>query len=321
MAKIDKINFNTPPIMFAAWPGMGNVELMAMDFFRRTVDARLFAELDMKPFYVPDEVVVENGMARFPEIPRSFFHEQHEPNLVFFESTVQTEGKDALTIAETVLEVAKKLKAPRIYTAAALPQAMSYKTESEVFAAANRDTFLNELESFGIHPLTDGYISGLSGLLLGIAASRNIEAACILASIPYYATDIAYPRGSLAIVKNLSRITDLHIDTSELEEQITQSDPTFADIEERLRNIFPVFAEQEEETEGFENLETLPADVNGEKVPEFVMARIEQLFKEVAEKKDKSRARELKKELDKWGLYKIYENRFLDLFRGEGNNH
>jgi len=94
--------------MFAAWPGMGNVALMAMDYLRRTVDARLFAELDMEPFYVPEEVVVNEGIASFPELPRSFFHEQHEPNLVFFESTIQTEGQDAVTIAQTVLEVAKK---------------------------------------------------------------------------------------------------------------------------------------------------------------------------------------------------------------------
>jgi len=111
--------------MFASWPGMGNVAIMAMDYLRRTVDARLFAELDMGPFYVPEEVIVHEGMASFPEFPRSFFHEQHEPNLVFFESTIQIEGQDAMTIAETVLDVAKKLKAPRIYTAAALPTAMS----------------------------------------------------------------------------------------------------------------------------------------------------------------------------------------------------
>jgi predicted ATP-grasp superfamily ATP-dependent carboligase len=319
MTKMEKMNFNTPPIMFAAWPGMGNVALMAMDFLRRTVDARMFAELDMGPFYTPEEVVVENGMARFPEIPRSVFHEQHDPNLVFFESTIETEGKDALTIAETVLEVAKKLKAPRIFTAAALPQAMSYKTEPQIFAAANKESLLEELESFGIQPLNQGFISGLSGLLLGIAASRNIEAACILASIPYYATELAYPRGSIAIVNSLARVLDLSVDTSELQQQVEETDSTFADIEDRLRNILPLFADQEEmEGESETKEAAAPPDVNGEQVPEYVMARIEKLFKEVAEKKDKERAMELKNELDKWGLYKIYENRFLDLFKGEG---
>lgn len=315
MRKIEDINFNSPPIMFAAWPGMGNVALMAMDYLRRTVDARLFAELDMEPFYVPEEVVVSEGIASFPELPRSFFHEQHEPNLVFFESTIQTEGQDAVTIAQMVLEVAKKLKAPRIYTAAALPLAMSYKAESEIYVAANQRYFLNELESYGIKPLNEGYISGLSGLLLGIAASQNIEAACIMATIPTYAAAMAYPKGSLAIVKCLARINDLDIDTSELENGVIESEESFAEIEERLRNVLPMLLEQEPQDLFEEQQMPPPSEMKDDKVPEYVMARIERLFRELAQKKDKARALELKAELDKWGLYEIYEKRFLNLFK------
>jgi predicted ATP-grasp superfamily ATP-dependent carboligase len=315
MRKIEDINFNSPPIMFAAWPGMGNVALMAMDYLRRTVDARLFAELDMEPFYVPEEVVVSEGIASFPELPRSFFHEQHEPNLVFFESTIQTEGQDAVTIAQMVLEVAKKLKAPRIYTAAALPLAMSYKAESEIYVAANQRYFLNELESYGIKPLNEGYISGLSGLLLGIAASQNIEAACIMATIPTYAAAMAYPKGSLAIVKCLARINDLDIDTSELENGVAESEESFAEIEERLRNVLPMLLEQDSQDLFEEQQMPPPSEMKDDKVPEYVMARIERLFRELAQKKDKARALELKAELDKWGLYEIYEKRFLNLFK------
>jgi hypothetical protein len=42
------------------------------------------------------------------------------------------------------------------------------------------------------------------------------------------------------------------------------------------------------------------------------MERVEHLFQIVA--KDHSRAPELKAELDRWKLYELYENRFLDLF-------
>ena len=259
--------------------------------------------------------MVSEGIASFPELPRSFFHEQHEPNLVFFESTIQTEGQDAVTIAQMVLEVAKKLKAPRIYTAAALPLAMSYKAESEIYVAANQRYFLNELESYGIKPLNEGYISGLSGLLLGIAASQNIEAACIMATIPTYAAAMAYPKGSLAIVKCLARINDLDIDTFELENGVIESEESFAEIEERLRNVLPMLLEQEPQDLFEEQQMPPPSEMKDDKVPEYVMARIERLFRELAQKKDKARALELKAELDKWGLYEIYEKRFLNLFK------
>jgi hypothetical protein len=45
------------------------------------------------------------------------------------------------------------------------------------------------------------------------------------------------------------------------------------------------------------------------------MDRIERMFKNA--KQNKAKAQELKIELDKWGLYKFYEDRFLDLFEND----
>jgi hypothetical protein len=44
--------------------------------------------------------------------------------------------------------------------------------------------------------------------------------------------------------------------------------------------------------------------------------RIEQLFEEA--RKDRSRSMRLKQELDRLGVFKMYENRFLDLFKRAG---
>ncbi|MCD6583255.1 MAG: hypothetical protein J7K71_01010, partial [Candidatus Omnitrophica bacterium] len=55
------------------------------------------------------------------------------------------------------------------------------------------------------------------------------------------------------------------------------------------------------------------------KLPQSAREKIEALFKEA--KKDISKARELKEELDRWSVYREYEDRFLDLFRKEKDNH
>jgi len=49
------------------------------------------------------------------------------------------------------------------------------------------------------------------------------------------------------------------------------------------------------------------------KLPRSAKSKIESMFK--AAQKDLSKATDLKKELDKWNMYKEYEDRFLDLFR------
>ncbi|MFN7171005.1 MAG: hypothetical protein ACK4NT_07210, partial [Candidatus Omnitrophota bacterium] len=52
------------------------------------------------------------------------------------------------------------------------------------------------------------------------------------------------------------------------------------------------------------------------KLPKSAQEKIEKLFEEA--KKDISKANELKKELDRWNVYKEYEDRFLDLFKKPG---
>ncbi len=49
------------------------------------------------------------------------------------------------------------------------------------------------------------------------------------------------------------------------------------------------------------------------KLPGSVKEKIEKLF--VSAKDDLSKANELKIELDRWNVYKEYEDRFLDLFK------
>ena len=50
-----------------------------------------------------------------------------------------------------------------------------------------------------------------------------------------------------------------------------------------------------------------------ERVSQFVLNKIERLFLEARTSREK--ALELKRELDRWGLFEMYEDRFLDLFK------
>jgi len=54
------------------------------------------------------------------------------------------------------------------------------------------------------------------------------------------------------------------------------------------------------------------------KVPASVKEKIERIFQEAS--RDIAKAQELKGELDRWNVYKEYEDRFLDLFKKETQN-
>jgi predicted ATP-grasp superfamily ATP-dependent carboligase len=300
------ISFSKPPAVLAAWPGMGNVGSIAIEFLRRKMKAELFAEIDMTPFFIPDSIVVRHGIAQFPDIPQSRFYYSADPSLIIFESDAQMGGRDGIAIIKMFLDVIGRFQVERIFTFAAFAQPISYRNPSQVLIACNGDSLFGKLKNSGVIPMPDGVIAGLNGLLLGVAASRRIDAGCLLGTIPNYATNFAYPKASLELIRTIARIQNFTVDTSELEEGVGEMDQQFASIEERIREFFPTVNKDDDDE---------ISAIDEEKVPHYVMERIEGLF--LGAKADRTKAQELKKELDRWNLFELYEDRFLDLFKDE----
>jgi uncharacterized protein len=300
------ISFSKPPAVLAAWPGMGNVGIITIEFLKRKMKAELFAEIDMTPFFIPDSIVVKHGIAQFPDIPQSRFYYSGDPSLIIFESDAQMGGRDGIAIIKMFLDVVGRFQVQRIFTFAAFTQPMSYRNPSQVLVACNGDSLFGKLKNSGVIPMPDGVIAGLNGLLLGVAASRRIDAGCLLGTIPNYATNFAYPKASLELIRTIARIQNFSVDTSELEEGVGEMDQQFASIEERIREFFPTVNKEDDDE---------ISAIDEEKVPHYVMERIEGLFQEA--KADRAKAQELKKELDRWNLFELYEDRFLDLFKDD----
>lgn len=301
----------TAPTMLAAWPGIGSVGVGAMNYLRRKLGGEAIAELDLREMFTPDAVVVENGLTKsFSDLPTHVFYYVAEPELIIFESEAQVGGTEGMALLGCILDFAEKLGVKRIYTAAAQAMAVGHTEEVKVLAATNEERLRDELSEAGIEILQEGVISGLNGLLLGAAGLRNVEAACLLATMPMYAQMMPNPKASRSILQVLEGSLGVQLDTDEIDEAVEQMDRTMADVEEKIRATFS--AMEEEEGEGPE-LE----QVDEEEVPQYVMQKIEQLFAEVQSERSREKAEQLKRQLDKWNLYGLYEDRFLNLFRAD----
>ena len=306
MKFFENVSFPKPPLVLAAWPGMGNVGLITIDFLRRKMEGRPFADIDMRPFFFPDSIMVKGGIAQFPDLPTSRFYYTYNPDCIIFESDAQVVGRDGLVLIKLFLDVISRFEVKQIFTFAAFAQSMSYRNPSQVLITCNGETMLTRIKDLDVVPMPDGFIAGLNGLLLGEASARNIEAGCLLSTIPSYAMNFSYPKASLELIRTISRLNSFTVDTGELEESVDETDQQFAMIEERIREFFPsVNKEDDEEI----------AAIEEEKVPHYVMEKIERLFLDA--RRDRTRASELKKELDRWNLFELYEDRFLDLFEDD----
>ncbi len=290
------------PVLLAAWPGMGQVALGAVDYIRRKLNAKPFAEIDLSDEYLPNEVVVEEGLIKLPRPPANVFYYKHNPDILIFESTVQFSGELGANVMFKIVELSMRFGVKNIFTGAAFPKyGMTSDDPSEIYAVANskkmRDYIYRKLR---VKIMEEGRITGMNGLLLAYAMREGIDAACFLASMPAYAIQFPNPKASRAIVEVLCELLGFSVDLEEINYHISIMAKEFAKIEEAFQ-----LSESQEE----------PTEKKPKEVPQSVLKRIEKLFEE--SRHDKSKAYILKRELDRWNLFEKYEDRFLDLFKKE----
>ncbi len=297
-----KINLDNS-LMIAGWPGMGNVATDAVNYIRRKLSARFFAEINTKSIYIPEGVLVDKGSIAFPRPPTTLFHYRKHPAATFLEGTSQFHGHEASLMLRKVLDVAKGVNTEAIITSAAFPVPMSHQDPSEIYFAANNPALSRDFKKIGIKPLDSGQISGLNGMILGCAKTRGIDAACLLATIPQYAIGLPNPRAVIEIVDVLAQLLDEEIDLIELENSALEMDERLDSAEAGMKDFLTHSSEEENN----------PGSNENEKVPAVIIEKIEKLFEKA--KISREMAVQLKEELDRWDIYPLYEDRFLDLFR------
>ncbi len=288
---------------------MGNVGLGAVNYLRRKLNARPFAELDMSELFAPEAVVVKEGIAgSFSDLPSHKFYYLNDPEIIISESAAQIGGPGGMSVMSKMLDLAEELRVRAIYTGAAFAMPTGHRENVRVLCAANNTAVRDSLSSLGVESLAEGHISGMNGLLLGFAGHRNLDAACLLATMPQYAVNMPNPKSSREIVRLFQSILGVSLDMQEINRAVETTEHTMEEIESQIRTAFAQMAPEEDAGQEL-------GQVEEEKVPQYVMHKIDRLFSEVQQTHSQEKAAELKSELDKWNLYRFYEDRFLNLFR------
>jgi len=308
------------PYLIVAWPGMGEVAFKSASYLVEKLGAQEFASVKPEDFFYLAGSVVKDGLLSTSELPESKFYFWKNKNgkndLIVFLSNAQPDLARAESYSKIVTQVAKSFKVDKVISFASMPQAIDHTQDPGVWFAATSPELSNNLKELNLNSLVEGQISGMNGLFLGIAKREGLEGFCLLGEIPLYTIQIENPKASAAVLNALSRFTGIRIDVSGLIKQGHTMDEEINKLLEFLK-LAPAAAQPI----GEEDIEKIKRSLNQlTRLPVSVKEKIEQLFSQA--KADMSKARELKVELDKWSVYKEYEDRFLDLFKktGEKNN-
>lgn len=299
--------------LVTAWPGMGTVAITAVVYLLSKLKMRQIDEFDARDLFELEEAEVEGGLIRSARLPRSrlFLAEDAAPgrDIVLFLGEAQPPtGK--LALCRRLLASARDLGVTRVFCFAAWVSGMEPSTHSRVHGVATDEAGLRDLRRQGVAVVSSGRITGLNGVLLAAAAEQKIPGVGLLGEMPGLAHQLPYPSASAAVLRTFSAMAGLTLDLAELERYGRQTQEQLSSAyQQALKALGGREASEPDEKPSTRSSAETPGGLSAEDA-----RRLEYLFGLAA--KDRSKAFELKTELDRLGVFRQYEDRFLALFKG-----
>jgi proteasome assembly chaperone (PAC2) family protein len=310
--------------LVAAWPGMGNVGVGAAAYLVGKLGANMIHELTSQDLFDLDHIDVKHGMATPGRLPRSMFFLWHNPvgerDLLIFIGEAQPSAR-GLAFCHRLLEYALQRRITRVFTFAAMATQLHPSDAPRVFGVATSRDLIDQLRPHEVNILQEGQISGLNGVLLAAAIERGLPGLCLLGELPFFAAGVPNPKASQAVLEVFSNLAEIDIDFAELREQAEAVEQGLLELLEKMKQA--ASEQQDSDEEGFSVPEFARGQDPGDDEPQqrneqpaldaAQRQKIESMFATAA--RDRSKAFALKQELDRLGVFKQFEDRFLDLFK------
>ncbi|MDA1196988.1 MAG: PAC2 family protein [Nanoarchaeota archaeon] len=210
------------PILIEGLPGIGNVGKVAVDFIIDELKAKKIFEITSCSF--PNAVFVnEENLVDLPKI--EIYHKKiKDRDILFLAGDVQPiDERSSYTFSEKILEISSKHNIKRIITLGGIGLAHIPK-EPKVYCTGNDKDMIEAYKQEGLSEELYGVVGpiiGVTGLLLGLAAKKEIKAIALLAetySNPMYLG----VKASKKIISILNKKLELNIDPDKLEKEIKQ---------------------------------------------------------------------------------------------------
>jgi len=217
--KVEEVPDAANPVLVCGLPGSGYVGKLAADHLVSLFKLKKVAEYS-SPTFPPQVSVKEDGTVDPPKGELYYASSKKGKGLLVFTADTQpTTSEGEYELSDAVVKFAKRCGVKRVYTLAAYITG-SFSKSPRVYGTATSREMVDLLADNGVTLMKDGGISGMNGLLIGMAALRGLEGACLLGETSGYVVDAG---ASKAVLELLSKVLDLPIDTSKLEEKAEET--------------------------------------------------------------------------------------------------
>ncbi len=208
------------PILIEGLPGIGQVGKLVAEYMIHILDATKIGEIHS--IYFPPQVILEeNGLARLVR-NELYLYRGKGKDLVFIVGDHQsTSNEGHYLLADRYCAIAEEMNVQRIYTLGGFGVGHLVH-EPRVLGATNRIEIRPELEAAGVIFDRDepgGGIIGAAGLMLGLSALRDIDAACLMGETSGYLVD---PMSAANVLAILSKLIEVPVDLTRLNDRASE---------------------------------------------------------------------------------------------------
>lgn len=307
-------NSKVGPILVVGWPGLGGVASSCVRALSQGLQSESVSALNPDPHFELEDVQIKNGLIFQGNLPKLIFQRvrsSSNQDLILFIPDTQTLEKP-LDLARSVIRTAiSSFGIQSVMTFAAVSGVLEPEDEPVVRFGTTDFHTGEDLAKAGIPPMRSERIVGLNGLILLAAQELGLKGTCLVSEIPVWGLHSPNPKATRALLKSFCSLMSIRLNFDHLNGQVLA-------LEEKMAALRDAFSAEEGETWDSENhfllesgkAEDLSSDI---KLSKSEIDELETFFSRA--KFDRSQTPLLKAELDRLGVFKRYEDRFLDLFR------
>ena len=208
------------PVLVCGLPGSGFVGKLGADQMISVFHAKKVTEYHSDSF--PPQVNVKDDGSAEPLKAELYLARTGKAHDVFiFTADVQpatSEGEYEL--AEEVITFAQGQGVKKVYTLAAYITG-AFSNAPKVFGTGTSRELLDLMSGNGVTLMKDGGITGMNGLMIGMAAIHGLSGACLLGETSGYVIDAG---ASKAVLEVLAKVIDVPIDTASLTEKAQETE-------------------------------------------------------------------------------------------------
>jgi uncharacterized protein len=217
------------PHLICGFPGSGYVGKLAVDHLIQELPAKHLVDIYSSSF--PPQVMIKaDGTADLMK-NSIFWWQSGDGELLLLTGDSQPANPDSeYSLAEEVLDLAGQFGAQQVFTLAAYITGV-FVDKPKVFGTATDPETVKEFASHNISMMDSGSITGMNGLVMGIAKLHNMRGMCLLGETSGYVVDA---KASKAVLEALLEIIGVKVDIANLEKRAKDTEMLIRTIEQQM---------------------------------------------------------------------------------------